>query len=100
MGRVTPSATRAGLEGYPQGADGQVDRSKLPDSFKYYGPNGLWWKWTEDQKKYGHTHGFSIRVGPNSFTVSSLGSQGSTVSRSIFTGCLRPIPRLGSTRSA
>ena len=29
---------------------GELDRSKLPDSFKYYGPNGLWWKWSADQK--------------------------------------------------
>ncbi len=26
------------------------DRSKLADSFKYYGPNGLWYTWTKDQK--------------------------------------------------
>lgn len=28
----------------------ELDRSKLKDSFFYYGPNGLWWKWTPDQK--------------------------------------------------
>ncbi len=30
--------------------DGQYDRSKLPDSIKYYGPNGLWYKWSEGQR--------------------------------------------------
>ena len=23
----------------------EPDRAKLPDSFRYYGPNGLWYKW-------------------------------------------------------
>ena len=30
--------------------DAERDRSRLPDSFRYYGPNGLWWKWTADQR--------------------------------------------------
>ncbi len=33
------------------GSGGQVpDLSKLPDSFRYYGPNGLWYTWNDDQK--------------------------------------------------
>ncbi|QEH35961.1 hypothetical protein OJF2_45180 [Aquisphaera giovannonii] len=28
----------------------RVDRAKLPDSFKYYGPNGLWARWDSTQK--------------------------------------------------
>ncbi len=33
------------------GAGGQEpDRSRFPDSFRYYGPNGLWNTWNDDQK--------------------------------------------------
>jgi hypothetical protein len=45
IGLAVPSSTYAAP---PQ--QGEHDRSELPDSFKYYGPNGLWWKWTADQK--------------------------------------------------
>src|SRR4051794_2893066 len=34
-----------GGRGYGGSSSGEPDRSKLPDSFKYYGPNGLWYKW-------------------------------------------------------
>ena len=53
---VVEAQAVSGRAPYPAigpGGPGEVDRSKAPDSFKYYGPNGLWWKWTEDQKKYG-----------------------------------------------
>ena len=33
---------------HPGGPD--ADRSKYKDSYKYYGPNGLWYKWSEGQK--------------------------------------------------
>ena len=35
--------------GYGSGGQ-EPDRSKLPDSFRYYGPNGLWYTWNDDQK--------------------------------------------------
>ncbi len=34
----------------PASRPAEYDRSKLPDSFKYYGPKGLWYQWTEGQK--------------------------------------------------
>ena len=49
------------------GRGGEVDRSKAPDSFKYYGPNGLWWKWTEDQKTYGRDTWFFYTGGNQKF---------------------------------
>jgi hypothetical protein len=35
--------------GYEYGGAG-YDRSKEPDSFKYYGPNGLWYTWDQGQR--------------------------------------------------
>jgi hypothetical protein len=32
------------------GGGGYADRSKLPDSFRYYGPNGLWARWDAEQR--------------------------------------------------
>lgn len=44
--------------------DQEPDRSKLPDSFKYYGPNGLWYKWNDGQ-----------RLGRDTWIMSSYGNQ-------------------------
>ena len=44
FGLAEPSSAQAPPYGY------DVDRSKVPDSFQYYGPGGLWWKWSADQK--------------------------------------------------
>jgi hypothetical protein len=46
--------------GYPY----SDDRSKLTDSFKYYGPNGLWKTWDEEQ-----------RIGRNTWFVYNAGNQ-------------------------
>ena len=45
-GYTPPSGGGGGGGAY----SGETDRSKLPDSFKYYGPNGLWWKWDDSQR--------------------------------------------------
>ena len=45
---VKKDAERTGY-GYVYGGY-QYDRSKAPDSFKYYGPNGLWATWDQGQK--------------------------------------------------
>ena len=64
---LRPEPAEAQAAGPVQGGTGEVDRSKLPDSFKYYGPNGLWWKWTEDQKKYGRDTWFFDTGGNQKF---------------------------------
>ncbi len=50
--------------GYGEYRTGEPDRSKLPDSFKYYGPNGLWSKWSDDQK-----------IGRDTWIMSTFGNQ-------------------------
>ncbi len=50
--------------GYGGSQYGDSDRSKLPDSYKYYGPNGLWYKWTDDQK-----------LGRDTWIMSTYGNQ-------------------------
>ena len=58
---ATPAPTQApaGTKNYMPPAGGAAaeypggklpDRSTLPDSFRYYGPNGLWNSWDADQK--------------------------------------------------
>jgi hypothetical protein len=42
----------------------EPNRSKLPDSFRYYGPNGLWKTWNDDQK-----------IGRNSWLFYTAGNQ-------------------------
>jgi hypothetical protein len=47
-----PAQGKVAVQGeYVEGGYGAgADRSKLKDSFKYYGPGGLWYRWTDDQK--------------------------------------------------
>lgn len=45
---ATPAAAKQQTP-YPGPGAGD-DRSRWPDSFRYYGPNGLWKQWTKDQK--------------------------------------------------
>jgi hypothetical protein len=75
-GREADESKRAdarptGGVGYGRGGGGygedrlhEVDRSKQPDSYKYYGPNGLWYKWSDDQK-----------LGRDTWIMSTFGNQ-------------------------
>jgi hypothetical protein len=60
--KATDYKGQTGYQGgvYPYGDD----RSNLPDSFKYYGPNGLWKTWDEEQK-----------IGRNTWIVYNAGNQ-------------------------
>jgi hypothetical protein len=47
----SPQAQPKGSGYGGSGSGGQgPDRSQWPDSFRYYGPNGLWYTWNADQK--------------------------------------------------
>jgi hypothetical protein len=59
----------ASAEDYPKTGGGADDRAKRPDSFQYYGPNGLWYKWTEGQK-----------LGRDTWIFSTYGNQNSIAS--------------------